>query len=150
MSVARDLGRPANTARVEVGRLLEVAADGGYRTPADVDEVFAAIDAQVTSLVARGVKYIRVADWRRCPIMSPIAAGRLKDLMADRNGRVLRAAGLVSSQSPAAVLQFARLTREAGLADRKTFDDPRDLAWWLEDILTPAESQRLEQFLALR
>jgi hypothetical protein len=150
MVMARDLAVPANTARVHVGRLVEVVADAGYRTPEEVDEVFASIDAHVTSMVARGLRCITIADWRRCPIMSPAAAARLKDLMAERNGRVLRAAGLVSNQSPAAVLQFSRLTREAGLHDRKTFQDPKELARWLADILTPLEAERLDRFLGVR
>jgi uncharacterized protein with beta-barrel porin domain len=140
---------PANTARVEVGRLLEVVADAGYRVPAEVDEVFTAIDAQVASLVSRGVPYITVADWRRCPIMPPAAAARLKDLMAERNARVLCSAGLVSTQSAAAVLQFARVTREAGLEDRRVFEDPNDVARWLSAILTTAESERLAKFLGI-
>jgi hypothetical protein len=149
MNGARDIAAAANTARVEAGRLVEIAADAGYRAPEDVDAIFVTIDTEAGRLLARGLKCIVVADWRRCPLMSPEAAARLKDLMAQRNARILRSAGLVSSQSPAAVLQFARVTREAGLPDRKTFDDPRELARWLADVTTPAEAARLDRFLGV-
>jgi len=139
----------ANTAQMHVGRLLEIAADAGYRTPADVDRLFASLDAQVASLVARGGSYVTVADLRYCPLMSPMAAEQLKTQMASRNSRVLRSAGLVSHESPAAVLQFARVTREAGLKDRKVFEDPVELLRWLEDILTGDEASRLCTFLGI-
>jgi hypothetical protein len=135
-----------NTARLVVGRLLEIRADAGYRTPADVDTLFDTIERTVGRLTTGG-QHITVVDWRRCPVMAPEAAARIAVRMASANGRTERSAALASSDAPVAVLQFLRVIREAGLPDRKLFSDEVELRRWLEEVLTPAEAARLRQFL---
>jgi glutathione S-transferase len=129
-----------------VGRLLEVQVDCGYRTIADVDQLFDAIDAQVGKL-APSQKIVTVADWRRISIMSPDASERLRHRMALLNPRTQRSAALVPSEAPVAVLQFVRVVREANFHDRKIFSAVQELTSWLQEVLSREETQRLREFL---
>ncbi|MDP9000290.1 MAG: hypothetical protein M3O46_09285 [Myxococcota bacterium] len=135
-----------NTAAIRAGRLLEVQVDAGYRTTADVDELFDAIEAESKKL-APSQKLVTVADWRRISVMSPEAAERLRERMALLNPRTQRSAALVPPVAPIAVLQFMRVVREANFADRKIFDEVEELAGWLQEVLTSEETRRLREFL---
>jgi hypothetical protein len=84
-----------NTAAIRVGRLLEIRAEVGYRTSADVDEVFDTIEREVRKL-ARDERHVAAVDWRRCPVMSPEAAGRITQRLELLNGRTQRSAALVN------------------------------------------------------
>jgi hypothetical protein len=135
-----------NTAKFNVGRLLEIRADAGYRTAADVDALFDMIDRQLESLPPQ-MQHVTVVDWRRCPLMSPEAAQRIAARISGTNGRTERSAALASHDAPVAVLQFVRVIREAGLPDRKLFFEQAELVDWLKDALSPSETQRLRVFL---
>lgn len=133
-------------ARVTVGRLLEVRADAGYRTPADVDAIFEAIRRAVSGLPAN-VQHITVVDWRGCPLMSPEAADHMLKRIAGVNSSTERSAALAREDSPLAVLQFVRLIRDANHPDRKLFVEGDQLYHWLSEVLTPMERIRLRAFL---
>lgn len=134
----------ANTAQLRVGRLLEIRADAGYRTSAEVDAMFEAMAREQVP----GRLVVVLVDWRRCPLMSPIAAERMTERMAGHNGFVERSAALADAGAPVAVLQFLRLIRDAGRADRRLFFNERELVAWLSQVLTPDEARRVPQFLA--
>ena len=136
-----------NTASLTVGRLLEVRADAGYRTPADVDAIFAAIAGEAAKVPA-GTRHVTVVDWRGCPLMSPEAAAHMLKKIASVNSRTERSAALASEDAPIAVLQFVRLIRDANLPDRKLFLHPGELRAWLSPVLTAPEQARLKAFLA--
>ena len=136
-----------NTASLTVGRLLEVRADAGYRTPEDVDAVFAAIGRELGKLPPDG-QHVTVVDWRRCPLMSPEAAAYMGKMISGINASTLRSAALASETAPLAVLQFVRLIRDANLPDRRLFVGAAELHTWLAEVLTPVESARLKAFLA--
>ena len=136
-----------NTANLKVGRLLEIRVAAGFRTTADVDAHFDSIDRSLES-VPPGLRHVTVADWRLCPVMSPEAAQRLTERIADNNARTERSAALASQAAPVAVLQFVRVIREAGLPDRKLFDSEDELLEWISQVLTREEKQRLREFLA--
>jgi hypothetical protein len=136
----------ANTAKIRVGRLLEIRADAGYRTRADVDALFDSMEREVKNL-APGQRRVTVVDWRRCPVMSPEAVERITDRIAETNRNTERSAALASADAPVAVLQFVRVIREAGLPDRKLFFEERELVAWLKDTLSKAEVRRLREFL---
>jgi hypothetical protein len=137
---------PRNTARFAVGRLLEIRADAGYRTAADVDLLFDHIDQEVARL-PETTRHVTVVDWRRCPVMSPEAVERIGVRIGSMNARTDRSAALATQDAPVAVLQFLRVIREAGLPDRKLFFDAAELIDWLQGVLTPSESLRLRAFL---
>jgi hypothetical protein len=134
---------------VHVGRLVEVRAEAGYRNPADVDAIFAEIGKQVAT-VPESQKIVFVIDWRRCPVMSSDAAERMLPSITSTNPRAERSATIASRNSPTALMQFLRLVRESGHADRRLFYDVAELERWLGEILTPEEASRLHAFLEYR
>jgi hypothetical protein len=136
-----------NTARLSVGRLLEVRADAGYRSAGDVDALFDTIDRELATLPP-DTPHVAVVDWRRCPLMSPEAAQRIAVRIAAVNARTERSAALATKDASVAVLQFLRVIREAGLPDRKLFFDQAELIDWLREVLSPTETQRLRAFLS--
>lgn len=136
----------SNTARVVVGRLLEVRVAAGFRSVADVDALFVEIGRQSAG-VPTG-QHVTVVDWRQCPLMAPEAAQRLASRIATRNDTTLRSAALASPNSPTAVLQFVRVIRDAGHLDRKLFEDADELYEWLAEVLDAAERKRLRAFLS--
>ena len=138
---------PANTAQLPVGRLLEIRADGGYRTAVDVDRLFTEIEQAAAPLVALGTPHIAVVDWRHCPLMSPEAAARIAQRIAAMNSRVQRSAALARQDAPVAVLQFVRVIREAGHPERRLFFNEDELITWLDEVLGPDERLRLRLFL---
>jgi hypothetical protein len=96
---------PENTASLTVGRLLEVRAEAGYHTPAEVDAIFEAIGREVGKMPP-GTQHVTVVDWRYCPLMSPKAADHMTELIASVNDNTLRCAALARHESPTTVLQF--------------------------------------------
>lgn len=135
-----------NTASLTVGRLLEVRANAGYRTPADVDAIFAAIGREVAKLPP-DARHVTVVDWRHCPLMAPEAAEHMLKKISGVNSNTERSAALASENAPMAVLQFVRLIRDANLPDRKLFVHSNELYDWLSEVLTPKERARLWTFL---
>jgi hypothetical protein len=137
----------SNTAKINVGRLLEVRADAGYGTVRDVDAIFEAITAEVRR--AGIPKTVAVVDWRKCSFMAPAAAVRLTERMTTANTHTERSAALALPDSPLVVLQFLRVIREAGMPDRKLFFAPAPLVQWLDEVLTAEESLRLRAFIGV-
>jgi hypothetical protein len=135
-----------NRCRVHVGRLVEVRAESGYRSPADVDAIFTQIGQQIAT-VPESQKVIIVVDWRRCPVMSSEAAARMLPAITSTNPRMERSATLASKDSPTALMQFLRLVRESKSPDRRLFYDPAELEHWLGEVLALDEAQRLHAFL---
>lgn len=138
-----------NRCRVHVGRLVEVRAESGYRSPEDVDAIFAEI-AQQMARVPEPQKIIFVIDWRKCPVMSSEAAQRMLPAITGTNPRVERSATIASKNAPTALMQFLRLVRESKHPDRRLFYDAGQLERWLAEVLTPAEATRLHDFLEYR
>lgn len=135
-----------NRCAVNVGRLVEIRADQGYRTTEDVDAIFAQL-ARETSKLPVGKRLVVLTDWRRCPIMSDAASERMLSMLTLGNVKVERSAALVSRDAPLAELQFMRLIRESKHPDRRLFHAGAELAQWLRPCLSDAESARLHAFL---
>jgi len=136
-----------NSAVIRVGRLLEIRAEAGYRSPDDVDALFDLVAAEL-SKVARDRRIVTVVDWRRCPVMEATAAERMLQRMVSANPRTERSAALATSKAPVAILQFMRLIRESRLPDRRMFLNAPELIAWVSEVLEPQEQQRLREFLA--
>ena len=132
---------------IRVGCLLEVRADAGYRSAEDADLIFDVIAREVAKLPPPR-RHSTVVDWRRCPLMSPLAAERVSQRIAMTNANVVRSAVLIRPDSPLSVLQHTRLIRDAKLDERKVFFDAQELQTWLSEVLTPAEKERLRAFLS--
>jgi len=156
LRVVSDVDRPrlrrldrhmrANTARIVVGRLLEIRAAAGYRSVADVDALFAQVGAEIAKLPP-GTRHVTVVDWRFCPVMSPAAAEYLTAQMAGKNSSTERSAALARQDAPIAVLQFVRVIREANNPARRLFFEEDEVYAWLSEVLSPAERGRLREFL---
>lgn len=136
-----------NSARLHVGRLVEIRADRGYRSIADVDDIFAQIARLIPNLPAEG-KAVIVTDWRRCGIMSKEASEYILPKITATNSLVIRSAAITSRGSPTTVMQFARIIRESQHQDRRIFFETEELVTWLDEVLVPAEQARLRAFLA--
>jgi hypothetical protein len=136
-----------NTAERRVGRLVEVRSRAGYRTAADVDDLVAAYYAAVGTLPPEQ-HYVTVVDQRHCPIMAPDAASYLSQRMTEANPRTIRSAALAPLDSPIVMLQFSRVVRDTGYADRRMFSDEGAVLVWLSQVLEPEERERLGEFLA--
>ena len=135
-----------NRCRVHVGRLIEVRAESGYRSEADVDAIFAEIGKAVEK-VPDEQKIVIVIDWRRCPVMSSEASERMLPAIMATNPRLERSATIASKDSPTAIMQFVRLIRESNHPNRRLFFETNLLEQWLSEILSPAEAERLHAFL---
>ena len=137
-----------NTCECAVGRLLEIRVAAGYRTVADVDEMIGMIRATVAKLPA-AEKIVIVADWRPVQVMPPDTAARAREMLLGVNPRVLRSSILTLPENPTTNLQVVRLIREAENPSRRHFSSPGLLAQWVSELLTPAETTRLREFLEL-
>lgn len=126
--------------------MLEVRISAGYRTVADVDEVFDKIDVEIAKLKPPQ-RVVTATDWRQCPINSSDAAERLSQRIALTNSRVARSSAIALPTSPTTVLQLMRLIREAGLSERRMFLNVEEQIAWLAEVLTPPEIARLREFL---
>lgn len=138
-----------NRCRVHVGRLIEIRAEAGYRTRADVDAIFAEIGRAVAQ-VPETQKVVFVIDWRKCPVMSAEAAQHMLPSITSTNPRVERSATIAAKDSPTAMMQFIRMIRESKHPDRRLFHEVGDLETWLSEILSENERTRLHAFLTYR
>lgn len=136
-----------NTCEVRVGRLMEIAVDAGYGTPADVDAMIGMIGATLDRLPASS-NVVIAADWRGVHLMKQDAAARAHTMLTARSPRVERSAILASGTSSTEMFQFFRLVRESEHPNRRVFDDPRAMQDYLGAVLTPVERHRLDVFLA--
>jgi len=135
-----------NTCSLKVGRLLEIRAAKGYKTPEDVDALFSLIGPEIAKLPPTQ-RIVVVTDWRFCPILSDAASERLLAQITATNPRSERSGAVASRQSPTAVLQFLRMVRESQHPDRRLFNDVDMLVAWLSEVLTPPEIARMKEFL---
>lgn len=136
-----------NSAAIRVGRLLEIRAEAGYRSPAEVDALFDMVAREIAK-AAPARQIVTVVDWRRCPVMEAKAAERMLQRIVAANPRTERSAALATSKAPVAILQFMRLIRESRLPDRRMFLNAPELIAWVDEVLEPPEQQRLREFLA--
>lgn len=131
-----------------VGHLLELRADSGYRSVADVDNMVGLIRATTSKLPA-DAKFAIAADWRAVGVMAPETAARAREMLAGVNPRVTRSAILTLPENPTTNLQVVRLIREAESPHRRHFTVAAELHAWVAEVLTPEESRRLRMFLDL-
>jgi hypothetical protein len=137
----------ANSCEVRVGRLMEIRIDRGFHSIDDVEDMRGNI-ARAFESVGPNVNVVIVADWRRTRLMAGDAADAFGKMIGSFNERIERSGIVSSPNSPTTVLQFLRVIRESKHPNRRLFDQPVELMTYLNALLTPEESERLEQFLA--
>jgi hypothetical protein len=136
----------SNTVVIQVGRLMEITVREGFRSVADVERQRGLItDALATLPPTQQV--VIAADWRACQLMTQAAANALGPMLGSFNARIERSAILGASTSPIAVLQFLRVVRDTKHPARRVLEDRRSALMYLSDCLSPAERDRLGQFL---
>lgn len=111
----------------------------------DVPPFLAAIGKLLQDVPGRVVTCM---DLRASLILAPEAADQLIALMRKDNPRIERTAMLLSDNALLG-LQVARMIREAGNPNRRTFHDVESAVHWLDEVLSPAESISLRAFLKL-
>lgn len=137
----------ANSCEVRVGRLMEIRIDRGFLSTDDVEDMRRNI-ARGFEHVGPDVNVVVVADWTQTRLMAGDAADAFGKMIGSFNDRIERSGILSSPNSPTTVLQFLRVVRESKHPNRRLFDQPGELMTYLDALLTPAESERLAQFLA--
>lgn len=136
-----------NTCEVRVGRLMEIRVERGFNSIEDVEDMRGNI-TRAFATIPSDTSVVIAADWRRTKLMASDAADAFGKMIGSFNARIERS-GILSSQAPPiAVLQFLRVVRESKHPNRKLFDSLPDLADYLNELLTPAEAERLQVFLA--
>jgi hypothetical protein len=80
-------------------------------------------------------------------VLDPARSARILEALRRPSPGVLRRAFLLPEGGGVVALQVARFIREAQMTDIKAFSDQRLLLAWLDEVLTPPESQRLREFL---
>jgi hypothetical protein len=123
-----------------VGRLVEVR----IVAPLSAEDL-KQFPLRFMKMVGQG-RVISCADMRRFNLLAPGMSEAFAENLRRDNPRVLRSAFLVPSATVS--LQISRVTREAGGATRRVFEDPLALQQWLAEVLTLEEAKRLAQFLA--
>lgn len=120
--------------------------DGGFHTVADVDEMTAKL-AAVIGQVRPPARAVIVADWRACKVLTPAVAERAVTKMTSINARIERSAVLHAADASTSVLQLMRLVKETNAPYRRLFTETQQLREWMGELLSPAESDRLRDFL---
>jgi len=137
-----------NSIEIHVGRLIEIRTKG-FESVADVHTMRRLAKQRTNALTPDVQLPVVAADWRQCALLSPDAAEEVLKMFVGANAASERAALLYSDHSPTAVMQFLRLIRDSKNPNRRMFSDPVEMASWLGEVLTQAESKRLRDFLGL-
>jgi hypothetical protein len=123
-----------------VGRLLEVR----IFAPLSADDL-KQFPMQFMKEVGQG-RVVTCADMRGYNLLDSGMSDVFAENLRRDNTRVVRSAFLVANAT--VKLQLSRITREAGGAIRRVFDDPHALYDWLAEVLKPEEAKRLTLFLS--
>jgi hypothetical protein len=130
--------------RGSVGRLVELRVMD-LSHPDDV----AALSASIASVAApAGARVLLFADYRSAAPFAQSIADAWSLAMRRSNTKVLRSAILLDPANETFNLQIARVIRCAGLATRRSFEEPAELRDWLGEVATPLERDRIDELLA--
>jgi hypothetical protein len=129
---------------IRVGRLAE-ATLGSPLTAPDLEGF---ITATRLGLLALPGKAVVACDMSRLAVLPDDLADRAIELIRRDSPKIERGGYLVSQRRSSTSMQITRLFREAKSETRRVFDDKTALRSWLAELLTPAELQRLGDFLA--
>jgi hypothetical protein len=137
------MGTEAIELAVRVGRLIETRLRRSL-TLADVSGVI----EQANAIYAAPVdKFLSVVDLRVGRVQDDAVVQPLLQLFKSVNERVERVGFLVGSDSLLAV-QVESVIVNARHPGRRVFRDPQSLIDYLAEVATPAEVQRLKEFLS--
>jgi hypothetical protein len=126
-----------------VGRLVEIRV----APPITVSEAIAFAESLQTLVDAMNSRFVACSDFSRIHILPPEIVMTFATCMRSLNTRLDRT-GLLVAKSATFGLQIARLVKDAGNPNRKSFTDASELKLWLAGALSRDEQARLAEFLA--
>jgi hypothetical protein len=127
----------------QVGRLLEVRCTAPF-TAADASQLFGLIHDWLDRL---GQRSVTMADLRHVGVIDPVLVDQVGAFMRAENPRVERTAFVMAESGAMQQMQLERMLKQGGTPNRRLFRSAPDAEAWLAEVLTPAEQQRLHQFL---
>jgi hypothetical protein len=130
--------------RQSVGRLVEVRL-WEIAHPGEFDAMSASLMSITAPIAGRVLVF---ADYRHASPFPQGIADAWSRAMRRFNLNVLRSAILVDPTNETFNLQLARVIQCAGLATRRSFDDPEELRDWLSQVSTPLEQERIDALLS--
>jgi hypothetical protein len=139
---SRQGGRMYTVSR-RVGRLVEIRV----APPITVSEAIAFAEALQSLVDGMNSRFVACSDFSRINILPPEIVMTYATCMRSLNTRLHRT-GILVAKSATFGLQIARLVKDAGNPNRRSFTDAHDLKLWLAETLTREEQTRLAEFLA--
>lgn len=125
-----------------VGRLIEVK----LASPLTIEEVREFAREHIALMQKIPGKYVGVVDLLEAHVFPPEVADSLIQLLSGAASHVERTAILIG-ESATFALQVERAIRSSNNPNRRAFRHASDMMGWLNEILTPHEQLRLEQFV---
>jgi hypothetical protein len=133
----------------KVGRLVE-ARFLGNPTLEDIEEWAREAEICLKTGARLGKAAVCCTDMRASALFRPAVTEALTSVMRADN-RVVERNAILGIGGATFTMQLQRLLREAqpiGEIRRRVFIEPEGLCEWLDELLTPAESARLKEFIA--
>jgi hypothetical protein len=120
-----------------------------FRVVSPVDDGNAAKAAAELRRIVQSIegRVVICTDLTDARVFAPGTTDAFVKAMKADNPKLERSAILLGGDSPTFLLQLERMVREAASPDRRTFRDQRELAQWLEPILSERELMALRAFL---
>ena len=129
-------------AELKIGRLVTIF----IAAPFGMDDV-APFQMAIGKLLQEApARVVTCMDLRASLILAPDVADQLIGLMRKDNPRIERTA-MVLGDNAVLGLQVARMIREAGNPNRRTFQHAEAAEAWLGEALSPSEQAALNAFL---
>jgi hypothetical protein len=134
---------PAFSVDWKVGRLVEARLIAPH-TPQEIVDF---TESLRRIFAVAGKSCVICADWRMANLLAPEVADALVDLLRQGNSHFERSAVLLAGRNPVFELQVERVIREAANPSRRVFRKVPEMRAWLSEILSPAETWRVREFL---
>jgi hypothetical protein len=125
---------------------MEIRVGAGYNSMTDVRAMYEQMLAAFNSVPNTNV--VIAADWRGCQQIAPSAMHGVGSILKDFNNHIERSAVLAAPTASVSVTQFLDVIRKGGHPARRLYLDPKEMMTWLDQLLTPAEQERLRRFVA--
>jgi hypothetical protein len=132
-----------HTIEKNVGRLIE-AQIGSPLTLADVESIVQQTRLHVLGVQGKAVCCVDLTLLYSLPLEATEA---FVALFTRDNPRIERSGFLVARRQSSIGLQMDRMIRQGNNPARQSFEERRQVQQFLDEVLTPPESQRLRQFL---
>jgi hypothetical protein len=131
-----------HTVKNAVGRLVEVRVASPLSL-AEVDQFRQEHHAAIRNIPDR---YVGAVDLRHADVFPTEVAQGLIAMLSEM-AQLVERTGFLIGESAVFALQIERILRNSANPNRKAFRQPEQLKTFLDEVLTPLERSRLEEFL---